>query len=50
MLPLFLLAMAAAAAPADVPPAMTGVEAAGLRQLLTIRKVYVDRLTGGRCV
>ena len=44
MLPLFLLALAAAGGPAD---AITGVEAAGLRQLLTIRRVYVDRLTGG---
>src|ERR1035438_6053848 len=47
MLPLFLLAIAAVGGPADPPQAMTGVEAAGLRQLLTIRRVYVDRLTGG---
>lgn len=47
MLPIFLLAVASAGGPADTPPSITGVEAAGLRQLLTIRRVYVDRLTGG---
>jgi hypothetical protein len=47
MLPFFLLGLAAAGGPADPPQAMTAVEAAGLRQLLTIRRVYVDRLTGG---
>jgi hypothetical protein len=47
MFPLLLMAMAAAAAPADPPQALTGVEEIGLRQLLTIRRVYVDRLTGG---
>ncbi|HEX3746277.1 MAG TPA: hypothetical protein VHW09_20205 [Bryobacteraceae bacterium] len=46
MIPLFLMAVAAAI-PADAPQAMTGVEEAGLRQLLHIRRVYVDRLTGG---
>jgi len=42
------LAMAGgpAAGPVDTPQP-TGVEAVGLRQLLTIRRVYVDRLTGG---
>ena len=29
------------------PPAPATVEEAGLRQLLTVRRVYVDRLTGG---
>ena len=43
MFPLVLLALAAAAPPRTA----TEVEAAGLRQLLTIRRVYVDRLTGG---
>jgi hypothetical protein len=32
---------------ADPPPLPTGLEAVSLRQLLTIRRVYVDRLTGG---
>ena len=32
---------------ADPPPPATGLEALSLRQLLTIRRVYVDRLTGG---
>ena len=43
MLALFLL-MFSAAEPAQPP---TSVEEAGLRQLLTIHRVYVDRLTGG---
>jgi len=47
MLPFFWLVLAAAGGSADPPQAMTAVEAAGLRQLLTIRRVYVDRLTGG---
>jgi len=37
----------AAAAGADGPPAPSSLEAAGLRQLLSIHRVYVDRLTGG---
>jgi hypothetical protein len=37
----------AAAAGADGPPAPSELEAVGLRQLLTIHRVYVDRLTGG---
>jgi hypothetical protein len=45
--PLLLLAIASAGAPADPPQPTTSVEAAGLRQLLTVRRVYVDRLTGG---
>jgi hypothetical protein len=48
---LILLLGAAAGAPsgfgADDPPSPAAIEAAGLRQLLTIRRVYVDRLTGG---
>ena len=43
MLPLFLFLLASPEPPQ--PPA--GVEEIGLRQLLTIRRVYVDRLTGG---
>jgi hypothetical protein len=49
--PLILLLAVAAGVPsgpgADDPPSPAAVEAAGLRQLLTIRRVYVDRLTGG---
>jgi hypothetical protein len=50
MLPTFLLALAMASGPAVEPadpPQPTGVEETGLRQLLTIHRVYVDRLTGG---
>jgi hypothetical protein len=50
MTPIFLLALALAGGPAADPvdpPQPAVVEAAGLRQLLTIRRVYVDRLTGG---
>ena len=49
--PLILLLGVAAGVPsgpgADDPPPPAAVEAAGLRQLLSIRRVYVDRLTGG---
>jgi hypothetical protein len=34
-------------APADSAPAPSAMEGIGLRQLLTLRRVYVDRLTGG---
>ena len=50
MTPIFLLALALTGSPATDPvgPAPPdGVEAVVLRQLLTIRRVYVDRLTGG---
>jgi hypothetical protein len=59
MLPFFLLALASASGPAavpvsgpardpvDPPQTISGVEESGLRQLLTIRRIYVDRLTGG---
>jgi hypothetical protein len=50
MTPILLLALALAGGPAADPvdpPQPAVVEAAGLRQLLTIRRVYVDRLTGG---
>jgi hypothetical protein len=46
-LPLILLLAVAGAAGADDPPSPAAIEAAGLRQLLSIRRVYVDRLTGG---
>jgi hypothetical protein len=45
--PLILLLGLAAAAGTDDPPSPAAIEAAGLRQLLSIRRVYVDRLTGG---
>ena len=32
---------------ADEPPAPAALEEAGLRQLRTVRRVFVDRLTGG---
>jgi hypothetical protein len=44
MLPFLLLVLASAA---DPPQAVSGVEETGLRQLLKIKRVYVDRLTGG---
>jgi len=46
---LWLLAAALAAIePSTEPPAEpASIEQAGLRQLLTLRRVYVDRLTGG---
>jgi len=42
-----LLALALAGAAADPPPPPSPIEETGLRQLLTLRRVYVDRLTGG---
>ena len=49
--PLILLLAVAAGVPSgpgtDDPPSPAAIEAAGLRQLMTIRRVYVDRLTGG---
>ncbi|MGA2116435.1 MAG: hypothetical protein ABSH56_16960 [Bryobacteraceae bacterium] len=41
-----LLALGWVASAAD-PPVPSPLEAANLRQLLTLRRVYVDRLTGG---
>src|SRR5579883_1811273 len=41
------LTAAAVANGADGPAAPSELETAGLRQLLTIHRVYVDRLTGG---
>ncbi len=43
-IPLVAVALAAGADQAQTPAA---IEESGLRQLLTIRRVYVDRLTGG---
>ena len=49
--PLILLLGVAAGVPSgpgtDDPPSPAAIEAAGLRQLLSVRRVYVDRLTGG---
>src|SRR5580693_5723434 len=47
MFPLVLLAFAMSSKPLDAPQSTAGVEDTGLRQLLTIKRVYVDRLTGG---
>ncbi len=44
---LTILAAALAAAAADQPPAPGALQEAGLRQLRTVRRVFVDRLTGG---
>ncbi|HYW46382.1 MAG TPA: hypothetical protein VE959_26175 [Bryobacteraceae bacterium] len=43
MFPIVLLLMAVA----DGPPAQAPIEEAGLRQLAAVRRVFVDRLTGG---
>ena len=47
MIPMVLLALAISNSPADPPQPGAGVEDIGLRQLLTIKRIYVDRLTGG---
>jgi hypothetical protein len=47
MFPIALLALALAGGESDPAPPMPLVEETGLRQLLAIRRVYVDRLTGG---
>jgi hypothetical protein len=46
MLLITLLGLAMAVG-ADQPPSPATIEETGLRQLMTIRRVYVDRLTGG---
>lgn len=46
MLPIVLLGLAMAAS-AQEPPSPAAIEETGLRQLRTVRRVYVDRLTGG---
>jgi hypothetical protein len=45
LLPCLLITAAAWAA--DAPPDARAIEEAGLRQLLAVRRVHVDRLTGG---
>jgi hypothetical protein len=47
MFPIALMALALAGVTADPPQSPGTIEATGLRQLLTIQRVYVDRLTGG---
>jgi hypothetical protein len=47
MFPLTLFALALVAGPADPPSSASAIEEVGLRQLTTIKRVYVDRLTGG---
>jgi hypothetical protein len=44
---MLLLALCGLAASAQDPPAPAAIEEAGLRQLRVVRKVYVDRITGG---
>ena len=44
---MLLLAVCGLAASAQDPPAPAAIEEAGLRQLRVVRKVYVDRITGG---
>ena len=42
-----VLAAAAQMAAADGLPPVTAIEESGLKQLLTVRRIFVDRLTGG---
>jgi hypothetical protein len=42
-----ILASAAIAAAADLPPTPAALQEASLRQLRTVRRVYVDHITGG---
>jgi hypothetical protein len=44
---MLLLTLCGLAASAQDPPAPAAIEEAGLRQLRVVRKVYVDRITGG---
>ena len=44
---MLLLALCGLAGSAQDPPAPAAIEEAGLRQLRVVRKVYVDRITGG---
>ncbi len=51
MIPLLLFWLACPAGPADAaalaPPSPSAIEEANIRQLLNVRRVYVDHLTGG---
>ena len=44
---LIALCMLGQAAPAEEPPTPAALEESGLRELRNVRRVYVDRLTGG---
>jgi hypothetical protein len=46
-LPVLLATLAMSAAAADNPPSTAAIEENSLKQLLQIRRVYVDHLTGG---
>jgi hypothetical protein len=45
--PVFLAALGMSAVTAQNPPSALAIEESSLKQLLQIRRVYVDRLTGG---
>jgi hypothetical protein len=46
-LPVLLATLGISAAAAENPPSAVAIEEGSLKQLLQIRRVYVDRLTGG---
>jgi hypothetical protein len=46
-LPVLLATLGMSAATAQTPPSALAIEESSLKQLLQIRRVYVDRLTGG---
>src|ERR1035438_10700633 len=45
--PVLLVTLGMSAAAAENPPSALAIEESSLKQLLQIRRVYVDRLTGG---
>ena len=47
MLPGLLATLGMCAVAAENPPSALAIEESSLKQLLQIRRVYVDRLTGG---
>ncbi len=47
VLPVLLATLGMSAVAADNPPSASTIEETSLKQLLQIRRVYVDRLTGG---
>jgi hypothetical protein len=47
LLPVLLATLGMSAVAAENPPSATTIEEISLKQLLQIRRVYVDRLTGG---
>ena len=46
-LPVLLATLGMSAVAAEAPPSAVAIEESSLKQLLQIRRVYVDRLTGG---